>query len=184
VVESGSDRGKGLLEKAASLLQPATDGILKTRDIQRKEVTEKVCGLAAGKGLKCGLDLRKAVEASRDGDLWDEFAEDCVECGACNFCCCTCHCFLLADGRDKAGRAGRSKLWDSCLYLNFARVAGGANPRKHRAERLHNRFDKKFSFFPQVLGTYGCDGCGRCVESCTGKIDIREVLQRATHDLG
>ncbi|MFC1461893.1 4Fe-4S dicluster domain-containing protein, partial [Verrucomicrobiota bacterium] len=72
----------------------------------------------------------------------------------------------------------RVKQWDSCLYKNFARVAGGGNPRKHRGERLYNRFDKKFNFFPEILGIYACDGCGRCAEACTGKIDIREVLKR------
>ena len=73
----------------------------------------------------------------------------------------------------------RTRQWDSCLYMNFARVGGGANPRKHRAERLHNRFDKKFNFFPEVLGRYACDGCGRCIKACTGKIDIRAVLKKA-----
>ncbi|MBN1270235.1 MAG: 4Fe-4S dicluster domain-containing protein, partial [Kiritimatiellae bacterium] len=73
--------------------------------------------------------------------------------------------------------------WDSCLFKNFARVAGGANPRSHRAERLLNRFDKKFNFFPGVLeGLYACDGCGRCIEACTGQIDIRDVLKRAVDE--
>jgi predicted aldo/keto reductase-like oxidoreductase len=66
---------------------------------------------------------------------------------------------------------------------NFARVAGGANPRAHRAERLLNRFDKKFNYFAEILGgTYACDGCGRCTEACTGNIDIRDVLKRAVDE--
>ena len=61
--------------------------------------------------------------------------------------------------------------------MHFARVAGGANPRAHRAARLRNRFEKKFSYFPEVLGCYACDGCGRCTEACTGNIDIRKVCE-------
>jgi len=60
---------------------------------------------------------------------------------------------------------------------SFARVAGDHNPRKHLHERLRNRFDKKFEFFPQVMAYTACTGCGRCIEACPGDIDIREVLK-------
>ncbi len=182
VVEAGSDRGRELLKQAEGLLVPADPAILAARDAARRALTETVCAQAEAAGLACGADLRKAVEGSRGKPLWNDFAKDCVECGACNLVCCTCHCFLLADGRDAKGGCARVKLWDACLYRNFATVAGGANPRRHRAERLFNRFEKKFSFFPEILGRYACDGCGRCVEACTGKIDIREVLKRAIHE--
>jgi ferredoxin len=122
------------------------------------------------------------VEGSLETDLWADFAADCVECGACNFICCTCHCFLLAEGLDTGRRPARTKQWDACLFANFARTGDGGNPRPSRAERLRNRFDKKFSFFPQVLGRYACDGCGRCTEACIGKIDIRDVLKRAVDE--
>lgn len=181
LVEAGSERGSALLREAQSCLEPAEAALLAERDRRREERTARVRAQAAEHGLSAGNDFQKAVQATLEGTLWEEFAKDCVECGACNFVCCTCHCFLLGDGMDAARRPGRVKVWDSCLYRNFARVAGGANPRKHRAARLYNRFDKKFNFFPTVLGRYACDGCGRCVEACTGKIDIREVLQRALH---
>ncbi|MDD5677522.1 MAG: 4Fe-4S dicluster domain-containing protein [Kiritimatiellae bacterium] len=183
VVEAGSERGRQLLEKAGKMLSAADAAILKERDQNRQKLLEKVCAQTEKMGLTCGADLRQAVEKSQGKKIWDDFAEDCVECGACNLICCTCHCFLLADGRGKNNATSRVRQWDSCLYKNFATVAGGANPRRHRAERLHNRFDKKFSFFPEVLGCYACDGCGRCVEACTGKIDIRKVLKRAVNEL-
>jgi hypothetical protein len=183
LVEAGSARGRQLLEKAGKFLAAADDALLKARDRNRHELTRKICAQAEQNGLACGADLRRAVEKSQGGKIWDDFALDCVECGACNLICCTCHCFLLADGESKNKAFARVKQWDACLYKNFAAVAGGANPRRHRAERLYNRFEKKFSFFPEVLGIYACDGCGRCVEACTGKIDIRKVLGRAVHEL-
>lgn len=183
VVEPGSERGRQLLKQAQSLLQPADEAILKARDQNRREICAKVCDQTAKMGLNCNVDLRQAVEKSQGKKIWDDFAQDCVECGACNLICCTCHCFLLADGKGKNNTAARVRQWDACLYKNFATVAGGANPRRHRAERLYNRFEKKFSFFPEIIGHYACDGCGRCIEACTGKIDIREVLKRAVNEL-
>lgn len=176
VVETGSERGETLLQVGKQFLEPIRDDILKERDKNREQMSKRV---AAQNGLKTGSDLQKAIQESAESDLWDRFAENCVECGACNFVCCTCHCFLLADGMSKDKVPARVKQWDSCLYKNFARVAGGANPRSHRAERLYNRFDKKFNFFPQVLDTYACGGCGRCIGACAGKIDVRDVLKEA-----
>lgn len=183
VVEAGSERGKKLLEDGQQFLQPAEDALVKFRDEQRQAMVEQVARQAEEKGLPRGAALQKAVEQTVESELWETFAEDCVECGACNLICCTCHCFLLGDGMTEGNRPARVRQWDSCLYRNFATVAGGANPRKHRAERLYNRFDKKFSFFPTVLGRYACDGCGRCVEACTGRIDIRDVLKGALDEL-
>jgi sulfhydrogenase subunit beta (sulfur reductase) len=180
VVEAGSERGEKLLAEAKRFLDEAEDSMLRERDESRESLTKRVADQAAEKGLSADKDFRKIIAASSESDVWEKFAEDCVECGACNFVCCTCHCFLLADGTSKDNVPTRLKQWDSCLYMNFARVAGGANPRKHRAERLYNRFDKKFNFFPQVLDRYACDGCGRCIEACTGKIDIREVLKEVS----
>ena len=178
-VETGSERGEKAMEAAKQFIEAAGDDMLKERDINREQVRKRVADQAAAKGLKTGADLQKAIQKSAESNLWDKFAENCVECGACNFVCCTCHCFLLADGMSKDKVPARVKQWDSCLYKNFARVAGGANPRGHRAERLYNRFDKKFNFFPQVLDTYACAGCGRCIGACAGKIDIRDVLKEA-----
>lgn len=184
IVESGNERGEALLKDAGDLLQAADKTMMQERDGRRQELANRVCEQAEQKGLKRGMDFQKAIRKSENTELWDDFAGDCVECGACNFACCTCHCFLLADGVSKNGNMpARVKLWDSCLYRNFARVAGGANPRAHRAERLHNRFDKKFNFFPTILKTYACDGCGRCIEACTGRIDIRDILKRAVDEL-
>lgn len=184
VVESGSPKGDARLAEAEvrALLEPAGAEAVAERDRNRKAMTERVRGQAARAGLSADDDFRGAVRATAESGLWGEFAERCVECGACNFVCCTCHCFLLGDGRAAGGAAVRTRMWDSCLYRNFARVAGGANPRGHRAERLHNRFDKKFNYFPGVCGVYACDGCGRCVEACAGRIDIREVLKRAVNE--
>jgi formate hydrogenlyase subunit 6/NADH:ubiquinone oxidoreductase subunit I len=182
VIETGTVRGGRLLKTVEHLLEPASLNLLEVLAQQRLRRYRELEAHCEAHGLKPGTDLRAAVEGSFESGLWQDFAADCVECGACNFICCTCHCFLLADGEDNDGVPARSKLWDACLYSAFARTAGGGNPRPLRAERLRNRFDKKFSFFPQVLGRYACDGCGRCTEACIAQIDIRDVLRRAVDE--
>lgn len=183
VLEAGTDRGAELLAGARRYLKPAEAALIKARDEQRAALYENLVAHQAGAcGLRPGVDLRASVEGAFESTLWADFAADCVECGACNFICCTCHCFLLADGVDANNAPARTKQWDSCLFAGFARTAGGPGPRPYRAERLRNRFEKKFVFFPDVIGKYACDGCGRCTQACIGKIDIRAVLKRAVNE--
>ena len=182
VFEVGSERGEELLRSAGQYFEPAGPELLEVLEEQRARRYGELVEQSKKYGLTPGTDLRTAVESSFESELWKDFAADCVECGACNFICCTCHCFLLADGLDEDGQPARSKLWDACLFSGFAATAGGGNPRPLRAERLRNRFDKKFIYFPQVLGRYACDGCGRCTEACIANIDIRDVLRRAVDE--
>ena len=164
LIEAESKRGVALLEKGKHFLERANDNILQDRNKERAAMLQRVTEQAATKGPSPGMKLQQVIQNSFDSKLWDDFAEHCVECSACNFVCCTCHCFLLGDGKNKNGVNARTKLWDACLFKNFARVAGGGNPQSLRATRLRNRFDKKFNFFPKTLGCYACDGCGRCTE--------------------
>ena len=182
LVDAGSEKGERLLEEVAEFLAPADKELLNERTECRAAMVQRLVDQAADHGLRPGMDLAGAVRNATASKLWEDFATTCVECGACNFACCTCHCFLLADGTDSGNDPARGKQWDSCLLMNFARVAGGENPRRWRSTRLKNRFQKKFNYFPDVLGCYACDGCGRCTEVCTGNIDIRAVLKRAVDE--
>ena len=178
LVDTGSERGARLLDGVSEYLSPADETLLDERRRHRAAMCERLVQQSVQTGVVPGTDLATAVRAAKDSDLWADFAQDCVECGACNFVCCTCHCFQLTDGM-AGDDPVRGKQWDGCLLLNFARVAGGVNPRAGRARRLQNRFAKKFDYFPAVLDCYACDGCGRCTEVCPGNIDIRDVLKRA-----
>ena len=37
---------------------------------------------------------------------------------------------------------------------------------------------KKFDFFIDNIGHQACCGCGRCIDVCPGKIDIRYILRK------
>ena len=176
LVETGSEKGEKFVEKHKSRFREATDSERFARDEARKKVRANLVARVGNQQLDFPDKVRHIARGREEHPVWDARSADCVECGACNFVCPTCHCFYLLDV-EEAGGVRRFVTWDSCQYPKFARVAGGANPRPRRAERLLNRFEKKFSFFCDTMDALGCTGCGRCVEVCAGKIDIREILK-------
>jgi sulfhydrogenase subunit beta (sulfur reductase) len=120
-------------------------------------------------------------------EKWEQWAGDCQDCGGCCFVCPTCSCFTVGD-RPCAGTTtgdesfDRERGWDACLYEGFTREASGHNPRAAKAERLKRRFFHKMSYqYIELMGRHGCVGCGRCVATCMGGLDISSLLERI-HD--
>jgi ferredoxin len=151
--------------------------------MQRERVTAEVGRAVEEAGAVDQDRLEGVISEAYESPVWREEADRCVECGACNTICPTCHCFLLYDQMLQAGEEmEKLRVWDSCLLKGFARVAGGENPRPELWMRLRNRFEKKFDFFPRTEGIYACTGCGRCIACCPAEIDIREVLRRLVED--
>lgn len=182
VVEIASDKGRISLKGFEKRMLKASAAQIAKRDEKRKEIVRNMEAKLTGLHPGAVEVFQEAVKKGYESESWKEFMLTCVECGGCNFICDTCHCFLLSDEKSNQAPA-RLKLWDSCLYVNFSRVAGGANPLNTRAKRLRNRFLKKFDFFPDNLGKYACCGCGRCIEVCPGKIDIRKILKTLCSEL-
>ncbi|MDP3790793.1 MAG: 4Fe-4S dicluster domain-containing protein [Candidatus Omnitrophota bacterium] len=183
LVEVGTDKGRAIIDAYKTFFKNAQDRDLNERDRMRDNVCVQINDFINKRGTPDTEAIKGAVKKHYDNlAMWQDFASTCVECGACNLTCPTCHCFLLFDEKSKQQKIGRGRIWDACLYKTFARVAGGHNPRKHLYERLRNRFDKKFTFFPQVLDYAACTGCGRCIEACPGDIDLREVLKGLVTD--
>jgi sulfhydrogenase subunit beta (sulfur reductase) len=177
LVTVASPKGNAIIEAYRTFFRSADHRDIKERDSNRKKVDDQVAAFIDKRGTPGTTELWGAVKKSYDNlAFWQDFSSTCVECGACNLGCPTCHCFLLYDTKASATQE-RVRIWDSCLYNTFARVAGDHNPRKHLYERLRNRIDKKFDFFPHVMNHFACTGCGRCIDACPGDIDIREILK-------
>lgn len=174
VVEVGSERGEELIKLKKDYFKKIVDrSIMMKREPKRRAITEKVESINSHFQIKAPfLDLMRRELMS---PVWKEQAATCVTCGACTQICPTCYCFLIENTLNK------SRYWDSCQYTGFARVAGGANPRKKLHERLRHRYLHKFDYIHENFGFDGCTGCGRCIEVCHGKIDMRKVFQCLTH---
>jgi ferredoxin len=181
LVEIGSAKGEDLISRYKTHFLNADDKKISERAINRKEVAKNLSLQLASQYLAKKAELYNLIKGGYQNSVWTEEALRCVECGACIMNCPTCHCFLLFDSQ-RHNEYLRSRIWDGCQYKNFTRVAGGANALRFREQRLRNRYIKKFEFFPQNLDLYACTGCGRCIESCPAKIDLREIFKRLAKD--
>jgi formate hydrogenlyase subunit 6/NADH:ubiquinone oxidoreductase subunit I len=176
LAEVGSNRGKELIQQYQEYFIAAKDAQISARRVKRENLVSRLKKHLFPQNLVSKNIVQRLMKEGYNLDTWQNFMLPCVECGGCNFICDTCHCFLLSDAKENQQNS-RLRLWDSCQYANYARVAGGANPLKTRTQRLRFRFTKKFDFFVDNLGMPACCGCGRCIEVCPGKIDLREVLK-------
>jgi len=176
LVESGSSKGEKLIEENRDLFQDVKKNYLEERSDLRKNIIDRLFGHLKSQNLPPRGVLYELIKDGYQDSIWDQEALRCVECGACIMNCPTCHCFLIFD-TEKNGQFLKARVWDGCQFKNFARVAGGTNPLIFRIQRLRNRYIKKFEFFPINCGLYACTGCGRCIENCIAKIDLREIFK-------
>ncbi|MCS7385639.1 MAG: 4Fe-4S dicluster domain-containing protein [archaeon GB-1867-005] len=121
----------------------------------------------------------EALEEKIDSPAWKNEAKPCLSCGTCTQVCPTCACFDVMDMFTTPLKNGvRFRTWDSCIYSEFTRIAGGVVFRKNKVDRFKHRYYHKFVFIKKKHGFYGCVGCGRCIEECVRKINPVEVIRR------
>ncbi|MBU4348802.1 4Fe-4S dicluster domain-containing protein, partial [bacterium] len=135
IVEVGSQKGKDLIEKYSSLFEKGEKEFISRRDKQREKVIKAVEENIKENNIPHQDSFKNIIERGYESNIWADEGNNCVECGACNTICPTCHCFLLYDQKDK-DRMARLRIWDSCMIKDFAQVAGGANPRPELWMRL------------------------------------------------
>ncbi len=180
IVGAGSSKGKRFLSAHAALFGDVPDALLAERDKNRDVAREQL--ERANADFTLGAPAQAILEQRYESDVFDERAETCVECQACTRVCPTCHCFYLYDTKQK-DYFGKMKMWDSCMRVGYAGVAGGGNPRKMLGDRLRHRLMHKFAYFVERYGVDMCVGCGRCVDGEAGDVDIRVVLKRLSDEL-
>ena len=172
LIDVMTERGENLLRELN--LREAEKEDIERREENRKKVIERIKDI--NKEFKSLENVSNVIKGLYDSEVWREYGEKCVECGACTMVCPSCHCFLLQESVVR--EFGKNRVWDSCQYTGFAREAGGANPRKEVFERLRNRYYCKFQYKPENFDLVACTGCGRCIAACQGGIDMREVLSK------
>lgn len=111
-----------------------------------------------------------------DSPKWDELSKACIGCGTCTFVCPTCQCYDIREF-DTGHGVKRFRCWDSCMYSDFTKMAA-VNPRTTQLQRFRQRFMHKLVYFPaNNEGTYGCVGCGRCLQKCPISMNIVKVIK-------
>jgi ferredoxin len=180
VIEAGSDKGEEFISKHTQLFTEAPDALLSEREESRSRTQKQLEEQNAD--LRFESPVKEVVESSEESEVFDIEAQSCIECQACTRICPTCHCFYLYDTSQK-DYFGKMKMWDSCMRLAYAEVAGGANPHKMLGDRLKHRLMHKFVYFLDRYGLNMCVGCGRCVDAEAGGIDLRVVLKKLSEEL-
>jgi sulfhydrogenase subunit beta (sulfur reductase) len=110
-------------------------------------------------------------------DFWQEIAERCIACTACNLVCPTCTCFDVFDWT-YPDRVERHRVWDSCQLDGFMREASGHNPMGEPYLRTRRRIHHKLAADVTRWGTISCFLCGRCDDVCPTGIGIKAVTRQ------
>lgn len=162
-----TEAGKAALEKLGGLL--VTD--------------ESAEAAAMGSKTECELkvnateDLPEKLGKMFEHPIWDEVTRACLGCATCTYVCPTCYCFDI-DSDNHGAEGTKYRCWDSCMFSDYSRMAGGHNPRPTKKERVRNRYMHKLSFFHDRYGEMLCVGCGRCVEKCPAHMDITTFIDK------
>ena len=182
IVEAGSERGEKLIKENKDLFTEAREAQVKMREETRakvvKDLEEK--NRAYPKAEAMPPIMREAL----GDEIWDELSARCVECGACTNICPTCYCFLLYDQKADGSHFQRIFAWDSCQVTGYARMAGMLNPRPRLSDRVKHRLYHKYDYLPLSHGAIYCTGCGRCIDTCSASIDMREHFRRIREKAG
>jgi ferredoxin len=169
VVETGSDRGRALMDEIGS---PEASS----------EHTRKAEAVVAKTAANMGRQMDTAgikdlLQSNAEHPRWKDVASRCLTCANCTMVCPTCFCTTVEDVTDLGGDvAERWRRWDSCFTLDFSYVHGGSVRASTEARYRQWMTHKLASWFDQ-FGASGCVGCGRCITWCPAGIDITEEVQ-------
>jgi ferredoxin len=139
---------------------------------------EKDIKLPEAKPFKQNVDFSGVAEKLKEmfeHPIWDKLSEPCINCGMCTYVCPSCHCFDI-QVKMWGDKGYRFRAWDSCMFEEYSREAGGGNPRGAAKERFRQRFLHKLEFFKERYGTPLCTGCGRCIIVCPTKVNIVKII--------
>jgi len=163
VINTVTDKGKNLLGSLGKEAGREIDEEIKTLEESVKLKIKKTCNTS------------KNLESSFESEeYWTKVSNSCLSCGVCTFLCPNCYCFDLSDESAK-----RIRCWNGCVFLRFALMSSGENPRATKKLRYRHRVFHKFKYFREKFGENLCVGCGRCIRHCPVKIDIAEVVNNA-----
>ncbi|MTI84899.1 MAG: sulfite reductase [Firmicutes bacterium] len=170
IIEECSYTGRELRELYQDLLTQEYVHLEKIKEEKRKQLNEQFVHHVSPSKAK------ETMNNNFELPYWDEISRKCLGCGICTYVCPTCHCFDIFDYAPEETTGSRCRCWDSCMYGDFTKMAGGHNPRPTKKERVRNRFMHKIKYHLDRYGIEGCVGCGRCIVKCPVNMDITGII--------
>ncbi len=171
-VDTGSKRGREIIEENGFLFTPAGEG-------DREDRFDVLFNARAKVRKSISLDKAGEIigsEAAGEG-FWRELAVNCIECGGCVYNCPLCTCFTVTD-REYDDHMERVRIWDTCLLKGFTWRAGGIFPEKEKVKRIKRWYFHKLVHQKETAGCHGCVGCGRCARTCPSGIHMAATTAR------
>ena len=174
--QANTEKGEKLTA-GLSMLEDSGDEAVKAQQARTKEILNKLP--LKDLNLK-GFDGEHMMELFQS-PKWASLSESCLGCGTCTFVCPTCQCYDIEEF-NTGSEVKRFRCWDSCMYSDFTKMSAG-QPRPTQLERFRQRFMHKLVYFPTNNdGTYGCVGCGRCLQKCPISMNIAKVIKTLGED--
>ncbi len=169
---SNTPKGDIITEKVKDLFDEAQINLV---EFQQKFARETIKKLPLA-NLDLSTFKNSSLKEIFESKKWQKLSEACIGCGSCTFVCPTCTCFDIKDFKAN-GKVIRYRCWDSCMYADFTKMAGG-QPRPTQKERFRQRFMHKLVYYPmEHEGKFSCVGCGRCVKKCPQNLNIAKVIK-------
>jgi sulfhydrogenase subunit beta (sulfur reductase) len=165
LAESGTDRGREVLEQIAGTEATATDLAAAERVVEagRAQLAIRVDSVSLP-GRLADTDHHRH---------WADVAARCLSCGNCTSVCPTCFCSSFTDHTPlgDGSETVREQIWTSCFELDHSKL-GGRPVRSTISSRYRQWLTHKLQTWPEQFGTAGCVGCGRCTTWCPAGIDL------------
>ena len=173
LVRVGTSQGDDMVMATNSLFREVEEG---DREAYKRESIRRRGSFRTEIQLQ---DLPEIMDLEYENEVWQEMGDKCLSCGTCSMVCPTCYCYAVFDELNLDANSGqRKRRWDSCLFKDYALVAGGHNFRAERSSRVKNRYFHKQRGFVSQYGRPSCVGCGRCKAYCPTGVDIIEVVNK------
>ncbi len=178
---SGKNKKKFMVELVSEKARELCD-VLSLGQMPQEKDFEKMRAMEAAllKSFKKDLDMggvQSALLARPEHHALRKTADSrCLSCSNCVMVCPTCFCHDVRDETDiSLSGARRTRRWDACQDISFAKVHGG-NFRAQRHARLRQFVYHKLDYEEQ-FGKKGTVGCGRCIRWCPTGIDLTEIAR-------
>lgn len=174
-VEAGTPKGEKVIKDNKKLFKDVSVADVK----MKQEIVESTKDKFKTARAYFSKAIRKLTEGKVDKNVWDELGQRCFSCGGCSYVCPTCSCFDVMDLLKSNDEYNRIRTWDSCMFAGFTKEASGHNPRLEKKERVYRRYYHKLSYYYVAKnGAHGCVGCGRCIVTCLGNINMPVVIEK------